>query len=105
MKKLRYILACCLIALLLLLGTYHNHGFDRLIFHKITDSFFKSALKDDALSLHFTLASPEDYGITPKNTSLSRYSKKAALSSSQTVSDCLLALSKIDKSRLKKEDA
>lgn len=103
-KKLRYFVPCFLLIPLLLFGIYCCHGFDRILFCKMTEDFFAASLESDALSLHFTLAHPENFGIAPSSTSLPVYSKEATLRSRQAAQDFFSRLSSISPNRLKTED-
>lgn len=104
MKKLRYFIPCFLLIPLLLSGIYFCHGFDRILFHKMTEDFFAASLESDALSLHFTLAYPENFDIVPISASLPVYSRESTLRSKQAAQDFFDRLSRISPGRLKQED-
>lgn len=104
MKKLRYLFPAFLLLLLLLCGIYFCHGFDRLLFHKMTEAFFTETLESDALTLHFTVAHPENFNITLSGASLPVYSRESTLRSEQATRDFFDRLSRINPNRLKEED-
>lgn len=103
MKKARYYFAGLAGSVLLLLGIFFVHGFDSLLFHRITETFFVKSLENDALNLHFTLAWPEKSGITPKSASLPVYSRQSAAQSAKSTQEFLQELSYIDPARLDDE--
>ncbi len=104
MKKIRYGFLGISLVFLLFTVLYLGHGFDAYLFHKMTDSYFKESMENDALNLHFTLANPEKYGITLKSASLPVYSRQGQLASVQATADFLERLSHIRPSRLREED-
>ncbi|MDO4332839.1 MAG: DUF885 domain-containing protein [Eubacteriales bacterium] len=104
MKKLRYFLPCFLLIPLLLAGIYFSHGFDRIVFHKMTEDFFSETLRSDALSLHFTLAHPENFDIALTSASLPVYSEASSRRSEQAAQNFFDRLSRINPNRLKEEE-
>lgn len=104
MSKKRFFLAGLLLVPLLFAAVFFCHGFDGLLFHCLTDSFFIRSLENDALNLHFTLADPEKYGVTLKSAALPVYSRESALASAQATQKLMDQLSRLHPDRLKKED-
>lgn len=89
---------------LLLSIVFVCHGFDSFFFHRMTNAYFARSLENDALTLHFTLADPESYGIALKNAALPVYSKEASLASAEFAQDFLDRLLHINPDRLKDQD-
>ncbi len=89
---------------LLLSIVFVCHGFDSFFFHRMTNAYFTRSLENDALTLHFTLADPESYGIALKNAALPVYSKEASLASAEFAQDFLDRLLRINPDRLKDQD-
>lgn len=104
MKKIRYLLPGLFLVPLLCTVIFFCHGFDRFLFHRLTDSFFRQSLENDALNLHFTLAAPEEYGITLKSAALPVYSKENTLASAEAMQTFMDQLSRLHPDRLKEED-
>lgn len=104
MKKTKILLLSLAVSLALFLGIFFCHGFDGFRFHRMTDTFFSQSLENDALSLHFTLASPEAFGISLKKAALPVYSGLSSQQSENAAQNFLDRLEQIDPKRLKKED-
>ncbi len=104
MKKTKILLLSLTVSLALFLGIFFCHGFDGFRFHRMTDTFFSQSLENDALSLHFTLASPEAFGISLKKAALPVYSGLSSQQSENAAQNFLYRLEQIDPKRLKKED-
>ena len=104
LKKTKILLLSLAVSLALFLGIFFCHGFDGFRFHRMTDTFFSQSLENDALSLHFTLASPEAFGISLKKAALPVYSGLSSQQSENAAQNFLDRLEQIDPKRLKKED-
>lgn len=103
-KKQKVLLLSLFTSLALVLGVFLFHGFDRFLFHRMTDTFFSQSLESDALSLHFTLACPESFGISLKTAALPVYSHESAQLSAKAAASFLEKLGHINPNRLKEED-
>lgn len=103
-KKQKVLLLSLFTSLALLLGVFLCHGFDRFFFHHMADTFFSQSLENDALSLHFTLACPESFGISLKTAALPVYSQESVQLSAKAAASFLEKLGHINPSRLRDED-
>ena len=104
MKKRRSLLFASLLLLLCLSCFFFSGQADRLAFHRLTDSFFTQSLKQDPLSLHFTLAHPEDFGISSAASALPVYSPDSTSRTEESCRRMLTRLSHIRPARLKEEE-
>lgn len=104
MKKIRIPLftALCITGIALLL--IFSHFFDPTLFRYAADGFFESALENDALGLHFTLAEPERFGIHPADASLPVYSEQSRQDSIRAQKALLTRLSRLNPDRLNEQD-
>jgi len=79
MKKKKYIPLLILPALLLTIAGivlfYHKDSFR---FYCLSETFFRESLESDALTLHYTLADPEKYGIACADPALPVYSPQTS---------------------------
>jgi len=73
---------------------------DNFIYDHLSREVFQNELKDNTLSLHYTLRNPEKYGIRQGEAVLPVYSKENRQAVSAACSDYLQQLEHIDKSRL-----
>lgn len=64
--------------LLLILLILFAAGFSAFRFRLLTASLFREEMKHDALSMHYTIAYPEHYGIPADSAALTPYSKEQA---------------------------
>lgn len=99
MRKKRSFLFLFLLSALCLAGVWISGLPDRIAFSRLTDAFFTQSLSQDPLSLHFTLADPEDYGIRQSASCLPVFS---ALSASQSEKNLLRLQKKLRYIRPKK---
>lgn len=104
MKKRLYFLSAISFCIFLILGIFFAHGFDSFRFHRMADAFFTQSLENDALNLHFTLAHPDDFGISLKSATLPVYSREADLKAGESARAFYQKLSRIRPDRLKEED-
>ena len=75
MKKKRSWIPLCTVLLLLTATVFlTDQNLDRILFHKMTRQFFVQSMQNDTLSLHYTLANPEKYGIHSRTATLPVYS-------------------------------
>ncbi|MBQ7839262.1 MAG: DUF885 domain-containing protein [Lachnospiraceae bacterium] len=103
MKKKKYLIL--LFLLFPFFGfLFYQYGYDSFLFHRTTDAFFTQSLENDALSLHFTLAEPEKYGISVNNAALPVYSAQNEKQSQASVSAMATQLSYIRPQKLLLED-
>lgn len=103
MKKKRFVLFLLLLPLLLA-GFLFLRNADSLRFRRITASFFTHSLENDALSLHFTLARPENYGISLQDAVLPPYSKESQKQAALATRSYLKRLSGLTPARLSEEE-
>ncbi len=75
-------------------------GRDNRVFDNLTDTIFKQELTENTLNLHYTLAYPDNYGISHYKPALPCYSKDSRLKSVQDISDYLNILEGIDLHKL-----
>lgn len=73
-----------------------SSGSDNRNFNKLADTIFKQELVGNTLNLHYTLAYPDNYGISQYNPTLPLYSKEAQLKSEQELDNYLNELQSID---------
>lgn len=73
---------------------------DAYRFHSFTADLFKSELEQDTLSMHYTLAHPDDWGIRSEPVTLPVYSKEAQTDSLNTLAQNIQFLRDIDCSSL-----
>ncbi len=65
-------------------------------FESYTSQIFQTELLANTLNLHYTLASPADYGITSYEVTLGDYSKKAELNAYSTLENYITTLKSFD---------
>lgn len=73
-------------------------------FHELTTSIFKTEVTCDTLTLNYSLAHPDQYGIIPSVPTLGTYSAKSMLESSQKAQSYLKALADIPYQTLSASD-
>lgn len=78
---------------------------DTFRFQKLADTVFCQEMERDTLSMHYTLASPQTYGLSETRAVLPLYSKENRQDSIRWLNEKLDELTSIKKSRLKSEDA
>lgn len=78
---------------------------DSFRFHRAADDLFKETLSEDALSLHYTLADPSDYGIHPGKAALPCYKSGDSAAAAASAAQYYNRLNSIRQDRLSKEDA
>lgn len=86
--------------ILLFLFLYRCHEKDYLNFSALSENFFIDELENNSLSLHYTLANPENYDIDSKTISLPVYSSSSMKESNKVISSYLEQLSEIDAAKL-----
>lgn len=105
MKKKTFPLIYATLILCLGLTAIFIHRYaDTFFFHGLTKQFFTDSLENDALTLHYTLADPEAYGIHSKSSALPVYSCSAQEHSFSTSRQFLAKLSGIRPDKLSKDD-
>lgn len=75
-------------------------GRDNRNFNKLTETIFKQELTGNTLNLHYTLAYPDDYGISHYNPTLPCYSKEEQLQTAQEIDNYLNNLQNINIDKL-----
>lgn len=75
-------------------------GRDNRNFNKLTETIFKQELTGNTLNLHYTLAYPDDYGISHYNPTLPCYSKEEQLQTAQEIDNYLNNLENINIDKL-----
>lgn len=73
-------------------------------FEKLATRIFESEMLGNTLDMHYTLAYPENYGITDYTVIFPRYSKENKENSIRTLSDYLDALNSLDTAKLSKDN-
>ncbi len=99
-KKNASILLIGIGLLLLLLALFFFFNTPNRHFEKLCDSVFEEELSADGLSLHYTLAFPDAYGISAETTTLSPYDKTQSLADYQALLSLLEELNAIDSKSL-----
>lgn len=78
-------------------GTYSSEsGSDDLFFSTYTDNLFRQEASASLLNLHYTLETPEYYGITEYNTDLGEYSAENPIQAAAFAENIRQALAQID---------
>ncbi|MBQ7933553.1 MAG: DUF885 domain-containing protein [Lachnospiraceae bacterium] len=96
---LLFAIPASLILLLLGLSTNEQKHFDRL-----TGSLFQEQLSQNTIDMHFTLAHPEDYGITDYLVTLPCYSRPEEQAQQLYLENLLESLNTISPEKLKEQD-
>lgn len=104
MRKKRSFLFLFLLSALCLAGVWISGLPDRIAFSRLTDAFFTQSLSQDPLSLHFTLADPEDYGIRQSASCLPVFSALSASQSEKTLLRLQKKLRYIRPKKLREEE-
>lgn len=73
-------------------------------FQDFCDTLFIEEIKNDTLSLHYTLAHPEKYGIETQTVSLPLYDKETSLASYEKLESLFTRLQDFDHETLSKEE-
>lgn len=73
-------------------------------FERFCNKFFLREITSDTLSLHYTLAYPEAYGITGAKASLPFYTRDASRSTCSLLDDYILSLRQIPSSQLESDN-
>lgn len=102
-KKTRGLLIAPIILLLLILPAIFFLQ-RKSPFQDFCNTFFIEEIGNDTLSLHYTLAHPERYGIDADTVSLPLYNKENSLAGYQKLEDTLAALKKFDPQKLSPEE-
>lgn len=109
-KTLKLIYICLGLGFVLALGVAAGYGFRRWAFTengrfaKFADNLFLEEVASNTLNLHYTLAHPEEYGITDYAISLGSMSDGPNPKRSQEISQCLQTLQKFDYKKLSSEN-
>lgn len=73
-------------------------------FRDFCDTFFIEEINGDTLSLHYTLAYPEKYGIDTDTVSLPLYNKESALAGYKNLQSALASLEEFDPAELSSDE-
>lgn len=104
-KHLYFILiAIASLFLLLCFSLFYFSQNDSKQFHAITDSLFREELKEDSLSLHYTLLDPAHYGLDNTPVSFPCFSEGDFADNFHSLNDYKTRLLKINSKHLTKED-
>lgn len=109
-KTLKLIYICLGLGFVLALGVAAGYGSRRWAFTengrfvKFADNLFLEEVASNTLNLHYTLAHPEEYGITDYAISLGSMSDGPNPKRSQEISQCLQTLQKFDYKKLSSEN-
>lgn len=105
MNKKRIFLYAAIFLLFCTAGLACYFGLDTFRFHRTAKSYFQENLENDALSLNYTLANPQDYGIRLQSAALPVYSRQSRQESLASDKIYLQQLSHIDAGQLSPQDA
>lgn len=105
--SIRQLLLVCIFlltfaGLTLLLFIHHK---DEKKFSHISSQLFVQEMKDNTLSMHYTLANPAAFGIYDYKPSLPSYNPKSQLTGQASTENILSALANLDKKNLSEKDA
>jgi uncharacterized protein (DUF885 family) len=96
---------CCLLAAFTILTiVLYNSKSDEQRFHDITSRLFKSEIKSNTLNMHYTIAYPENFGITDYQPTLSCYDKNKTMLEQVSCENILQSLYALNPENLDAED-
>lgn len=90
-------------ALIILTAFLFASGKDTRAFNKLSDTIFKEELSGNTLNLHYTLAYPENFGITHYAPALPHYSADAQALAEAELADYIAQLENINYNKLSEE--
>lgn len=90
-------------ALIILTAFLFASGKDTRAFNKLSDTIFKEELSGNTLNLHYTLAYPENFGITHYAPALPHYSADAQALAEAELADYIAQLENINYDKLSEE--
>lgn len=91
--------------ILFISALFYFSGSNSRNFQRFCSDFFISELSGNTLNMHYTIASPKDYGISSYTATLPAYSKEQKAASLKELTASLSYLKKINISKLKQKDA
>ena len=100
-RQLLFFLPIPVLCLALFLALTHTSR----SFHNFTQNLFCSELSENTLSMHYTIANPEDYGLKNTEAKLPVFTPENKDKQQQTLEECLSFLQSTDSKRLNKNDA
>lgn len=78
---------------------------DEVLFHNLCNELFQEEMKNSTLSLHYTLAHPENFGITQYDVALPCYNPKNLACTRKKTKQVLSSLQQISPTSLTEQDA
>jgi uncharacterized protein (DUF885 family) len=97
--------AALLLAFTILILSLFGHKQDQRKFSRLTSQLFAEEMLSNTLNMHYTLASPEDFGIYDYEPVLPAYDASSQQASRDALESTLNKLAQIRPERLTKEDA
>lgn len=98
--------ACCFLAVFVGITVFlFGYRRDEKLFQQITSQLFEQEMKSSTLNMHYNLAQPSDFGIDEYEAVLPVYSAEKQLASRTSTENTLVALKKLDESKLSEQDA
>jgi len=103
-RKILTALLCTAGIFALLMGAYFTGNANRR-FQNICDQLFQEEMQGNTLTMHYTIANPEDFGITNYEAILPCYVSGNREESNKILSDYLTRLEELNRERLSPENA
>ncbi len=103
-KQLLLYSLCLLGIIVLLLGLFSNNSTSRR-FQKTCEQLFREEMLANTLNMHYTIANPQDYGISNYQAILPCYNAANRTENAQTITEYLELFSNLDATELSEEDA
>lgn len=100
-KQLLFVLPIPVLCLALFLGFTHTSR----SFHNFTQNLFCSELSENTLSMHYTIANPEDFGLKNTEAKLPVFTPENKDEQGILLEETLAFLQNVNEKRLNKEDA
>ena len=102
----QFLSACCFLAVFVGITVFlFGYRRDEKLFQQITSQLFEQEMKSSTLNMHYNLAKPSDFGIDEYEAVLPVYSAEKQLASRTSTENTLVALKKLDESKLSEQDA
>ena len=102
----QFLSACCFLAVFVGITVFlFGYRRDEKLFQQITSQLFEQEMKSSTLNMHYNLAQPSDFGIDEYEAVLPVYSAEKQLASRTSTENTLVALKKLDESKLSEQDA
>lgn len=103
-KQLLLYILCILGVIALLLGLFSNNSTSRR-FQKTCEQLFQEEMLANTLNMHYTIANPQDYGISNYQAILPCYTADNRVKNAQAITEYLESFGNLDVSKLSEEDA